>query len=92
MDPGAGAERAVEAGARPARGGHAPDFSDVTSSEDARRLVEEGRLVAALLFPRAFGGTESPGNTMYVPRPARIRVQAGLLATANAFEWVIEIW
>lgn len=123
------AEVAVGAGARPARGRGTPDFSDVTSREDAQRLVAEGRLVPALLFPRVFGGTESPENTVYVPRgvaaqldriaaevsrlvgerfavtvdvlpehrggsviPAQIRVQAGLLASANAFEWVIDVW
>lgn len=115
--------------ARPARGAGAPDFSDVTSLEDAGRLVAEGRLFPVLLFPRAFGGTDAPENTVYVPRgvsaqmdritaevlrlvgerfavtvdviperrgasvvPARIRVEAGLVATANAFEWSIEIW
>ena len=44
-----------------------PDYSHVTTKEDAQKLVKEGKLFKILLFPEEFGGEDNPLNTVYVP-------------------------
>jgi hypothetical protein len=44
-----------------------PDFSDVDSPAKAEALFRRGDLEKLLLMPEAFGGEDSPLNTLYVP-------------------------
>lgn len=44
-----------------------PDYSGVTSREEASRLVATGELVAMQLLPRMFGGDDGPANVVFVP-------------------------
>lgn len=44
-----------------------PDYSAVTSREDAVRLVATGELVPMLLLPEMFGGDSGPANIVFVP-------------------------
>ncbi|MCE1244175.1 hypothetical protein [Oryzomicrobium sp.] len=43
------------------------DFSDITSREKAEALYAQGKLEQITLFPREFGGQETPLNTIFVP-------------------------
>jgi hypothetical protein len=45
----------------------ARDFSDVTTVDAARRLAALGHLAPARLFPPELGGSDAPGNIVYVP-------------------------
>lgn len=45
----------------------ARDFSAVTTLDAARRLAALGHLAPARLFPPELGGTDAPGNIVYVP-------------------------
>lgn len=45
-----------------------PDFSAVDSRDKAESLTLTGELEQLLLCPTEFGGTNSPGNILYVPR------------------------
>lgn len=52
----------------------APDFSHVTTTAAARKLVREGKLVEILYFPAEFGGPHEPHNIGYVtPQAAEMR-------------------
>ena len=44
-----------------------PDFSTVDSRAKAMELLEQGDLEKLFLMPLAFGGTDNPLNTLYVP-------------------------
>lgn len=44
-----------------------PDYSAVTSREEAVRLAGRGELVPMLLLPEMFGGDDGPGNVVFVP-------------------------
>ena len=57
-----------------------PDFSSVTSREQAQQRAAEGSLVRILLFPAEFGGEDIEQNAVYVP-PAIVPVRAQLLGT-----------
>lgn len=43
------------------------DFSDITSREKAEALFAQGKVEKITLFPREFGGQETPLNTVFVP-------------------------
>lgn len=44
-----------------------PDYSAVTSREEAARLAGTGELVPMLLVPEIFGGDANPANVVFVP-------------------------
>ena len=44
-----------------------PDFSSVDSLAKAVALFEQGKLEKLWLMPEAFGGSDIPHNTVYVP-------------------------
>ncbi|GGC94170.1 hypothetical protein [Chelatococcus reniformis] len=44
-----------------------PDYSVVTSREEAVRLAETNELVPMLLLPEMFGGDTNPANVVFVP-------------------------
>lgn len=44
-----------------------PDFSSVTSREQAEALVARGELEKVWLMPLEFGGRDIPENVVYVP-------------------------
>jgi hypothetical protein len=44
-----------------------PDFSHIDSQAKAEALFRRGDLEKLLLMPEAFGGEDSPLNTLYVP-------------------------
>ena len=60
------------------------DFSDVSSREQAERLVGEGRLARILLFPAEFGGEDIPPNVTFVP-PAVAPIREALIGTLTRF-------
>lgn len=45
-----------------------PDFSGVTSREQAEALARDGVLEPIQLLPLAFGGHDVPENVVYIPR------------------------
>ena len=57
-----------------------PDFSNVTSREQAQRLAAQGQLVRILLFPAEYGGEDIEQNAVYVP-PAIVPVREALIGT-----------
>jgi len=44
-----------------------PDYSSITSRDEAARLAEKGELVPMLLLPEMFGGDASEANVVFVP-------------------------
>lgn len=44
-----------------------PDFSSVTSAEQAEELSGQGVLARLMLMPDGFGGEDVPHNIVYVP-------------------------
>jgi hypothetical protein len=44
-----------------------PDFSAIDSQAKAEELFRRGDLEKLLLMPEAFGGSDNPLNTLYVP-------------------------
>jgi len=44
-----------------------PDFSAIDSQAKAEELFRRGDLEKLLLLPEAFGGSDNPLNTLYVP-------------------------
>ena len=57
-----------------------PDFSHIDSQAKAEALFRRGDLEKLLLMPEAFGGEDSPLNTLYVPVGVA-GVKAGIDAT-----------
>ncbi len=47
--------------------GPGPDYAHVSSPEEAERLVASGELARLHLLPTEWGGTDDPGNVVYVP-------------------------
>lgn len=82
-----------------------PDFSHVTSVQQAEDLVRRGDIERLLLLPSEFGGVEVPENVVYIPAgisalkeridqgdsfiPIAIRIEA---SDPGAFSTVISIW
>jgi hypothetical protein len=54
-----------------------PDFSDVTSRENAEGRVQRGELEKLFLLPAEFGGKDDPRNVVYVPREF-VAIKAGI--------------
>jgi hypothetical protein len=54
-------------GRRRGGGGSGPDFSHVDSQDKAEQLASRGELARLHLVPPEFGGTDDPGNLVYVP-------------------------
>src|SRR5262245_19994676 len=54
-----------------------PDYSAIDSQAKAEELFRRGGLEKVLLMPEAFGGSDNPLNTLYVP-PGIAAIKAGI--------------
>lgn len=61
-----------------------PDYSHVTSREQAEALVHEGKLIAVLVFPAELGGIDRVENVTYIP-PAIAEARDMVIGTLQRF-------